>query len=443
MPTDKFYRSTAISAFNRIVKRLTRTGYNMTPAADLVQESEDTYTQFYKITSCINNAATKLFVVSDTAPHLDIRIMAYKPFPDDQSLTFNLRAKIEGTDFDWEGEDKSLLLLTDVFTEDADSDIINAYADYDYISEVIDYTTRLPEAFDKKAFDPLGDKVYNYDKYFFDANMKMGFMDHLLNNAQNLLFNAGLFTTKKEHTKGHAKYKITEYNTKDRKLEKLTDDIEFIIDQDYDMYDQSNGKADITIKVTVNGKNIVNIKETFDVTDRKNALTENKKIINSAINSMIDQLSKENIIKDHARISENRYATCSNVAKNVTNRVYEKLNKYFFNHIPEDMDNNSMHSMIDDVNEKIDVIMDALGLIDDDDDKDDSNNTTESPEPIVLGTSTDVTADSDDAANGDLSQVEIESNSVTPTKLATETRDRSLQDVIMNLRNNSSTAEEP
>lgn len=37
--------------------------------------------------------------------------------------------------------------------------------------------------------------------------------------------------------------------------------------------------------------------------------------------------------------------------------------------------------------------------------------------------------------------IEIESDSVTPVKLKAETKDKSLQDVIMNLRNNNSTTE--
>ena len=180
----------------------------------------------------------------------------------------------------------------------------------------------------------------------------------------------------------------------------------------------------------------------MEMTDRKDALTKNKNLINSAIDSMIDQLSKANIIKDHARlrISENRYATCSNVAKNITNHVYEKLNRYFFNHISEDMDNNSMHSMIDDVNDKIDIIMDALGLDDSDDEEDSEGNATKDSVTVDTDTEEDsvITANAPDNAP----PIEIESDSVTPVKLATETKDKSLQDVIMNLRNNNSTTEE-
>ena len=333
----KFYRNTAISAFNRIVQRLTRIGYNLTSVTNLVQESENTYTQSYKVKSYRDNLTAKTFIVSDDAPYLDIKISSFDSAPGNPYLNFNLHTKIEGTSFDWEGEDNSLLVLVDVFTEDMSNnyDIISAYVDTNYISKVTDDNDiiKLSEAYED-IFSPFGEKVYDYGKYFFDANMKMKFMDQLITDTQNLFFNAGLFATKEEQTKGHAKYKITGYNTENHKMNKLTDTVEFIVDQDYDMYDQSNGKVDVTVKAVLNGKDIVNLKDTFDMTDRKDALTKNKNLINSAIDSMIDQLSKANIIKDHARlrISENRYATCSNVAKNITNHVYEKLNRYFFNH---------------------------------------------------------------------------------------------------------------
>lgn len=441
----KFYRNTAISAFNRIVQRLTRIGYNMTSVTNLVQESENTYTQSYKVKSYRDNLTAKTFTISDDAPHLDIKISSFDSAPGNPYLNFNLHAKIEGTSFDWEGEDNSLLVLVDVFTEDMSDnyDIISAYVDTDYISKVTDDNDmiKLSEAYED-IFSPFGEKVYDYGKYFFDANMKMKFMDQLITDTQNLFLNAGLFATKEEQTKGHAKYKITGYNTENRKMNKLTDTVEFIIDQDYDMYDQSNGKVDITVKAVLNGKDIVNLKDTFDMTDRKDALTKNKNLINSAIDSMIDQLSKANIIKDHARlrISENKYATCSNVAKNITNHVYEKLNRYFFNHVSEDMDNNSMHSMIDDVNDKIDIIMDALGLDDSDDEEDSENNVTKDSVTVDTDTEEDsvITTNAPDNAP----PIEIESDSVTPVKLATETKDKSLQDVIMNLRNNNSTTEE-
>lgn len=442
----KFYRNTAISAFNRIVQRLTRIGYNMTSVTNLVQESENTYTQSYKVKSYRDNLTAKTFIVSDDAPYLDIKISSFDSAPGNPYLNFNLHTKIEGTSFDWEGEDNSLLVLVDVFTEDMSNnyDIISAYVDTDYISKVTDDNDmiKLSEAYED-IFSPFGEKVYDYGKYFFDANMKMKFMDQLITDTQNLFFNAGLFATKEEQTKGHAKYKITGYNTENRKMNKLTDTVEFIIDQDYDMYDQSNGKVNVTVKAVLNGKDIVNLKDTFDMTDRKDALTKNKNLINSAIDSMIDQLSKANIIKDHARlrISENKYATCSNVAKNITNHVYEKLNRYFFNHISEDMDNNSMHSMIDDVNDKIDIIMNALGLDDSDDEEDSEDNATKDSVTV----DTDTEEDNVITTNNTLDNappIEIESDSITPVKLATETKDKSLQDVIMNLRNNNSTTEE-
>lgn len=131
--------SVATYNYHRIEQLLSQYGYVFDVFKDMEIISGDNlitqYTKSYKIKSCLADTGITYYIKDNASP-LVINMLGYADknlFGEDLPIVYNLSAKIDGTDFDWEGESNSLVDVRDSFLEDANSGILNAYSNYDYI----------------------------------------------------------------------------------------------------------------------------------------------------------------------------------------------------------------------------------------------------------------------------------------------------------------------
>lgn len=126
----------ADTVYHKIHSELNKSGYDMRYEGDVEKIAKDNqitqYQQKFKLVSCWSDDKEKQYFFSEKTPLLTISLMGYKNEFD--KIIYILSANIPSNIFYWEGEDESLLhILSDVFIEDAKSDILNALASNDLI----------------------------------------------------------------------------------------------------------------------------------------------------------------------------------------------------------------------------------------------------------------------------------------------------------------------
>ena len=151
--------SKAKYVWNKITDTLTKLGYEIEQVGNTqLITGKNTITQFqqdFKISYVWNDAWTKKYIMSDTAPVMTVSLLGYSQQDFPNTIVYNLSAKIPGTIFDWEGEDTDLMSLVDNFLSDAKNDILNDMSEFTEKVEEKDLSVAMYDSVNKKLEDSV------------------------------------------------------------------------------------------------------------------------------------------------------------------------------------------------------------------------------------------------------------------------------------------------